>query len=315
VYATDSPTREFVLRSEEVSSRAFNCDRAATFSCDYAEMPARMSTSGRNIMNWFRPFLIATAALGLGICPGAFAASGTGKSKAITRQQANKIFDELSQIHALLEKMQEEQALRDAASAPAAERVKLKIDDSYAVGRKDAPVTLVEFADYQCPYCRQFHTTAFEQLRKNYIDTGKLRFVAMDLPLSMHPDAVKAAQAALCAGEQFKFWEMRDLLVAHSNNLGEDAILGNAEELHLDEILLRTCLDSNKYEAKVKGDVAQADAVGINGTPSFVLGRTQDKEIEGLKLVGTLSYSRLETLIQGVLSAQPSADKGPAGGK
>lgn len=127
----------------------------------------------------------------------------------------------------------------------------------------------------------------------------------MDLPLSMHPDAVKAAEAALCAGEQFKFWEMRNLLVTHSNKLQEDPVLGYAEELHLDGNLLRTCVDSNKYEAKINADIARADALGINGTPSFVLGRTQDKEIEGVKLVGTLSYSRLDMLIQGLLPSQP----------
>ena len=107
-----------------------------------------------------------------------------------------------------------------AAAAPAAEEaapraiVRLKLDDKeYSLGRADAPLTIVEFTDYQCPYCRQFQAQTFAQLKKNYIDTGKLRFIVRDLPLEFHSAARPAAEAAHCAAEQGKFWEMHHALL------------------------------------------------------------------------------------------------------
>src|SRR5260370_38339283 len=92
------------------------------------------------------------------------------------------------------------------ALAPAPpEKVKMNIGNGwYAIGRADAPVTLVEFADYKCPFCKRFHTDAYAELKKSYIATGKLRFVSRDLPLEFHPFALKAADAARCAGHQNK---------------------------------------------------------------------------------------------------------------
>jgi protein-disulfide isomerase len=213
----------------------------------------------------------------------------------------DRVTEELKQIRVQLTRIEK----RLAAAIPEEETVKVNISGSYAIGQRDAPVTLVEFADYQCPFCRHFHTTTFHKLRKNYIDTGKLRFVVLNLPLNIHPAASKAAEAALCAGEQSKYWEMQDLLVANSSNLGSETPLGYADQLGLDKVLFRSCLESDKYAAKVKADVAQAEDLDIQSTPTFVLGRTQDKEIEGVKLLGTQRYARLETLIQGLLNSQP----------
>ena len=256
-------------------------------------------------MGWARHCLIGSAALALVLYQADYSlGKDASKPKRITQQQANQLLDELKQIQLRLEKLEKEAALRGDGAPRAEERVSVKVDDSYAIGRKDAPVTLIEFADYQCPYCRQFHTAVFEQLRRNYIDEGKLRFVAMDLPLNIHTNAFKAAEAALCAGEQFKFWEMHDLLVTNSNQLEEEAIFGYAEGLQLDRRLFRSCLESDKYATKVKADVARAEDIEISSTPTFLLGKTEDKEIEGIKLNGVQSYAKFEAVIQKLLPAE-----------
>jgi len=181
--------------------------------------------------------------------------------------------------------------------------VRVRVDEAYSLGKDDAPLTLVEFADYQCPYCRKFHFDTLPELRKNYIDTGRLRFVAMDLPLDRHTYATPAAVAALCAGEQHKFWEMRDTLITHASNLAEDAIVGYAEKLGLDSSEMRTCVASPRYLPKIYRDIMQAEVAGIYGTPSFVLGKTSKNEIVGIAIEGALPYTELDSELKQLLSA------------
>lgn len=132
------------------------------------------------------------------------------------------------------------------------------------------------------------------------IATGKVRFIALDLPLKMHADAPKAAEAALCAGDQSKFWEMRDLLLTN-DKIGTDASLGYAEKLGLDKAAFRACMDTGKYAARVNAEVTEAEVLGISGTPALVIGRTQGKDVEGVKLMGALSYERLQQRINALL--------------
>jgi protein-disulfide isomerase len=181
--------------------------------------------------------------------------------------------------------------------------VRIRVDEAYSLGKDDAPLTLVEFADYQCPYCRKFHIDTLPELRKNYIDTGKLRFVAMDLPLDRHQNATRAAVSVLCAGEQHKFWEMRDTLILHASNLAEDAIVGYAQKLELDTHQMKTCVASLRYLPKIYRDIMQAEAAGIYGTPSFVLGKTARSEIAGIAIEGAPPYAELDSVLKQLLSA------------
>jgi len=139
-------------------------------------------------------------------------------SSGISKELGEAILNELHQIRTLLEKQQP-----PAQAAPRAETAKVS-SAGFALGRSDAPITIVEFADYQCPFCRQFHSAAYERLKKNYIDTGKVRFISRDLPLEIHSNASAAAQASRCAGDQEKFWPMRDMLISHADKLDPEAI-------------------------------------------------------------------------------------------
>ena len=234
------------------------------------------------------------------------AGSGTSSMpEGMTKEQADAILNELRQIRLLLEKQQQQAWPTPTPTAGLPENVKIRTAGGYSLGRSDAALTLVEYTDYQCPFCRQFHDTTFQQLKKNYIDAGKLRFVSRDLPLEFHNNALTAAQAARCAGEQDQFWQMRDILIANSTNLGQDAILTYAQQLALDMNGFRLCLDSGKYFAEIQRDIAEAGSAGIYGTPTFVLGRTSEGAIEGIRIVGAQPYGAFHRIISEYSSKRP----------
>src|SRR5206468_10780677 len=124
------------------------------------------------------------------------------------------------------------------------------VADAPSLGRADAPVTLVEFSDFQCPFCGRFFATTLPALKQDYIDTGKLRYVFRDFPLDqLHPNARNAAAAAHCAGEQGKYWEMHDTLYRNQRTLQVEHLKGFALELSLNGNAFTTCLDGGKYAA------------------------------------------------------------------
>ncbi|MGA2235667.1 MAG: thioredoxin domain-containing protein [Terriglobales bacterium] len=243
------------------------------------------------------------------------AASKTVKAESVTinmpegmtKDQADAILNELRQIRQLLERQQnaEAQPARPAA-APASDKVKMSVGTGwYAMGRDDAPVTVVEFTDYQCPFCRRFQNDSFTQLKKDYIDTGKVRFVSRDLPLEFHPNAPAAAMAARCAGEQHKFWEMRDaMMLDTATDLGPDSILKYGQKVGLDMAAFGGCLKDKKYTTAIQKDTTDAGALGISGTPSFVIGKTAKDEIAGVRIVGAVPYTVFDSTIKDLLSSK-----------
>lgn len=224
--------------------------------------------------------------------------------EGMTKDQADQILQELKAIHQLLAKQQTAAAAPQPAPAPGADKVKMSVAPGwYSIGKDDAPVTMVEFADYQCPFCRKYFTETFTELKKNYIDTGKLRYVSRDLPLDFHPNAPGAAEAVRCAGAQGKFWQMRDMIIAPNADLTQDALIKYAEKLNLDVPAFRSCLTDKKYASAIQKDVADAGTVGISGTPSFVIGKTGKDQIDGVRIVGAVPYSVFEGAINGQLDA------------
>ena len=136
----------------------------------------------------------------------------------LTRERGDAILNELRLIRQAPENYPKK---GDAPSPKAAQKVSMSVSPGWhALGREDAPVTIIEFSDYQCAYCRLFQRTTFLELKQKYIDTGKVRFVSRDYPLSFHSDALPAAIAAECAGQQGKFWELRDRMDRDGADLG-----------------------------------------------------------------------------------------------
>jgi protein-disulfide isomerase len=227
--------------------------------------------------------------------------------EGMTRDQADAILNELKSIHQLLLNPPSTRAAAAAPAAPAPnEHVKMSVGTGwYSMGRDDAPVTMVEFTDYQCPFCRRFETATFAQIKKDYIDTGKVRFISRDLPLEFHPNAPGAAVAARCAGEQHKFWEIREaIMLDTATDLGPDALLKYGEKTGLDMPAFSACLKDKKFTEEIKKDTVDANTLGISGTPSFVIGKTDKKEIAGVRIVGAVPYAVFESSIKDALTVK-----------
>ncbi len=172
-------------------------------------------------------------------------------------------------------------------------------DGNWIMGSKNAKVVIQEFSDFQCPFCHQYFSETFPDILKNYILNGKVAYVYYNYPLSFHPQAPTAALAALCAGDENKFWEMHDALFDNQNiwspqSAGETKTFETlAEMLKLDTGKFKQCLASGKYNDQIKKDTAAGEKNGISGTPSFM--------INGTKVVGAQPYSALESIIEEAL--------------
>ena len=151
------------------------------------------------------------------------------------------------------------------------DRVEVSEAGSPAKGPAEAPVTVIEFSDFECPFCGRIEPT-LAQVEKTYGD--QIRFVFRQFPLSIHPHAQKAAEAALCADEQGKFWEMHDAMFADQHSLDVEQLKSKAASLGLDADQFNACLDSDKFDARIKSDIADGQKAGVGGTPAmFVNGR------------------------------------------
>ena len=185
---------------------------------------------------------------------------------------------------ALGRELRQQYPVRIALAPP---RVDVGADDDPFLGPQDAPVTLVEFSDFQCPYCRRVQSV-LKRLMTAY--HGKLKLVFRDFPLrQIHPEAQKAAEAAQCANDQGQFWPYHDRLFA-ATDLGVEHLKQYAVELGLDAEGFNTCLDSEKYSQEVQKDIDDARVAGVNATPSFF--------VNGLPINGAVPFERFVELVE-----------------
>lgn len=176
-------------------------------------------------------------------------------------------------------------------------------DDPYK-GSESAPLTLVEYTDYQCPFCARHAKVVLPEILKNYVDTGKVRYVLRDFPLPFHKQAGKASEAALCAGDQGKYWQMHDELFRNQGALDADKLPGYAKAVGINVDTFNACLASGKYTGRVAKNAADGGKAGVRGTPSFVLGYTQPGgEVKGEKMVrGAVPYAAFQSVIDELLA-------------
>jgi protein-disulfide isomerase len=160
------------------------------------------------------------------------------------------------------------------------------------LGSNEAPVTIAEFADFQCPFCKRTEDT-LKRVRTKYGD--KVRVVHLDFPLSIHAHALQAAEAARCAGEQGKFWPYHDALYADQGKLAPEDLKASAARLGLDKNQFDACLDNAKYESGVRKDQAQGTSLGVEGTPAFF--------INGRSLSGAVPLERFSEIIDEELAS------------
>ena len=173
------------------------------------------------------------------------------------------------------------------------------------MGSAEAKVTLIEFSDYQCFFCRRHDRQVAPRIVKDYVESGRVKYVFADFPLASHAGASKAAQAAHCAGDQGKYWEMNDLLFRHPQSLTEGTLKAFGSSLELDSQVLLDCVENGKYAQKVRDGLSQGKRVGVRGTPSFFLGLT-DKTQPTIRVRKTLTgahpYPAFQSLIEDLLA-------------
>jgi protein-disulfide isomerase len=170
-------------------------------------------------------------------------------------------------------------------------RMDVSADDDPSIGPANAPITIIEFSDFNCPYCRQFNQVTFKDLMNAY--PNQIRFVYRDYPITSQESYI-AAQAAECAGDQGVYWAFHDALFSGQYNLGRDAYQAYAEALGLDGDALLACIDSGKYAGEVQNDAHDAAALGITGTPTFF--------VNGIPLVGAQPLAQFSRVIDGELN-------------
>jgi protein-disulfide isomerase len=243
------------------------------------------------------------AALAVAFAGTLLASAPIARADGITNEQAQDILNELKQIRQVLEKMQ------SGNQAPAQDdKVSYKLPaGGFSIGDAKAPLVIVEYTDFQCPFCQQFHNQAFAQIKANYIDTGKVRFISRDFPLDFHDNARRAATAARCAGEQAKFWEMRHVMIVNADQLKAENLATYAGNIKMDVPKFKACLDNpDKYKAQIDKEIAEGGVAGVTGTPTFVIGHLEGDKLDGVRLVGAQPYSNFDAKIQEMLT-QPVA--------
>lgn len=169
----------------------------------------------------------------------------------------------------------------------------VNIGESPVLGSQDAPVTIVEFADYQCPYCEQFWSENYFQLKKDYIETGKAKLVFMNFPIPQHANALPAANAAECVrsmGGDEAYWKMHDLIFANQDELSQDNLKKWADSLGFD---ITKCLEQEKFSNVISAEMKVGMDAGVQGTPTFF--------INGKELAGAQPYSSIKEEIDSQL--------------
>ena len=191
---------------------------------------------------------------------------------------------------------------------PTTGKVEVSADDDAVLGNKNAPVTIIEFSDYQCPFCRKFWTETLPSIKKDYIDTGKVNLVYRDFPLSFHPNAQPAAEAAECAREVGKgdaaYFKMHDKIFQEQNKLDGGTVKSTVFDGWDKEVLKKwakdigydigSCLDSGKYKNEVQKDEQDGQAGGVQGTPGFF--------VNGQLVSGAQPFSAFKQIIDAELA-------------
>ena len=223
---------------------------------------------------------IALLALGLGLGTG-----GTLLLQAITLPPTNKAAEPQTRIQPKL-------------------TTDLLLEGEPSLGNARAPLTIVEFSDFECRYCQQFHQTVMPNLKKEYIETGLVRFIHKDLPLPFHRQALPAAAAARCAGEQNKYWTTYEALFDGQNCLQCKGVVAIAREQGVDANTLQVCMNRDATKALINANVSEAQLHGIRATPTFVIGPTRtDNTHRGEIVEGAMPWLQFKAMLDEQLTA------------
>lgn len=221
--------------------------------------------------------------------------------------QMDEVLSQLREIRTLIETR--------LTAAPPAEpqprRAAVAVGDAPFIGSQEAPLTIVEFTDYQCPYCNRFYRDTFPYLKKIYIDPGKAKLYVLDLPLTeIHRNAMAAAEAAHCAREQGQFWAFYDRIQSNPEHLDTDSLLGYARELGMNVDSFEQCVESERYRSAIENSGRAAQANGAQGTPAFVVGKSTATGVSGDLIVGSVPFGIFEKALRKAEDQRPDSGSG-----
>lgn len=217
------------------------------------------------------------------------------------REAQQGVKHDLGEIKKLLER-KEEPLRKDPAQA------KLLLNEGPAKGEPSAKIVVVEFSDYECPFCAQHFRDTLPKIERDYISTGKIRYLFRNFPIeSRHKNAMFAAEAGLCAGDQGKYWEMHDFLFTTQGKVNKDQAIAQAKTLRLELGVFQRCLDERAKQEAVRTDLRSGTAAGVTGTPAFFIGRAENLEKDTMQLEvyriisGAEPYETFQTAIDSLL--------------
>ena len=247
------------------------------------------------------------------LCPIPFIAGACAQSDQQEQARMRKEIEELKegqrQILEQLRELKGEPPLKRIAPTRLQTPFDLTVDATSpeAKGEGRARVAIIEFSDFQCDFCLQYVNNTFPQLDKNYIKAGKVKYFFRNLPVPAHPNAFRAAEAARCAAEQGKFWEAHDRFFANQNTLNPNDWPQHAQALRLDTTKFNQCLMDGKYDDEINRDVDEAQRLGIDGTPAFLIGVTtpNSQTVSVRKVImGAEPYDSFKQTLDELLSSQ-----------
>ena len=219
------------------------------------------------------------------------------KSDGITKSELNEV----------IAKLESKIVKNQLVKQPDIQPINVSVDDDPIRGDQNAPITIVEFSDFQCPFCARFHIQTLPLILEQYIETGKVKFVYRDFPIqNIHPNAISAAVASECAHEQDKYWEYHDMLFENQgvwNNAETISAITIFKEfatkLELNQEQFNSCLDSGKYIDEISNDLTDGRNYGITGTPGFFIG---NEDIGFVKINGAQPFEAFKSVIDSQLN-------------
>ena len=217
-------------------------------------------------------------------------------------QEIKALRQEMKELRGAVKDMsQKVNSPRAAATRPPV-KVDVLLGDGPALGDETATVGIVEFTDYQCPFCKRFHDQTFEKIKETYIDTGKIQYRVRDFPLDFHQEAKPAALAARCANQQGAYWTMHHELFVNQRSLGKNLYSTLAKKLELAEEEFSNCLNNPEQGKEVEASLNYGKSIGVRGTPNFHIGRIQDgKLVQATRISGAQPFTRFSNVIDALL--------------
>lgn len=229
---------------------------------------------------------------------------------ASLRQEIVKLQNGQAAMRQQLQEIKNMLAKGAAAAKPGLPDVEIDLAGAPFLGDADAPITIVEFSDFQCPFCARHVQQTLPKLQQSLIAEGKLKYVASDFPLPTHKQAFKASVAAHCAQEQDKFWEMSAKIFENYRTVSPETLPGFAEAVGLNVNDFNTCLASGKYDAMISAKKREAQKAGVGSTPNFLVGYTQkgSTKFKAKELIkGAVPYENFKSTVERLLKDQGNA--------